>query len=130
MIAEVLVVTVVPFLSRGFLKEKKIRIKDHRDHKFQNLTENPIFTNKTLFGNFFDKSFYAKVDKDLILTNQKLVKETIQDLIFKQELPATAQNLIITTPTTSRINFKPKIHKPQNHKQSRPTHCFCMQLPN
>ena len=29
-------------------------------------------------------------------------------------LPATAQNLIITTPRTSVIYFKPKIHKPNN----------------
>ena len=32
----------------------------------------------------------------------------------KQELPVTAQNLIITTPRTSCIYFKPKIHKPNN----------------
>ena len=33
------------------------------------------------FRQLSDKSFYAKVDKDLTLTNQKLVKKTIQDLI-------------------------------------------------
>ena len=66
------------------------------------------------FRQLSDKSFYAKVDKELTLTNQKLVKETIQDLISKQELPAMAQNLIITTPRTLRIYFKPKIHKPNN----------------
>ena len=32
----------------------------------------------------------------------------------QQELPATAQNLIISTPRTSVIYFKPKIHKPNN----------------
>ena len=42
------------------------------------------------FRQLSDKSFYAKVDKDFTLTNQKLVKETIQDLISKQELPDTA----------------------------------------
>ena len=51
---------------------------------------------------------------DLTLINQKLVKETIQNPISKQELPVTAQNRIITTPRTSRIYFKPKIHKPKN----------------
>ena len=45
-------------------------------------------------------SFYAKVDKDLTSTNQQIVKSTINDLIVKQELPATATNLIITTPRT------------------------------
>ena len=48
---------------------------------------------------------YAKVDKDLTSNNQKVVKDTIQNLIVKQELPATATNLIITTPRTSCIYF-------------------------
>ena len=72
-----------------------------------------------------DKSFYAKVDQDLILTNQKLVKETTQDLISKQELPVTAQNLIITTPRTSRIYFKSKIHKPNNPGRPIVSACSC-----
>ena len=52
-----------------------------------------------------DASFYAKVDKDLTSTNQQIVKSTINDLIVKQELPATATNLVITTPRTSCIYF-------------------------
>ena len=59
-----------------------------------------------------DTSFYAKVDKNLTSTNQQIVKSTINDLIFKKELPATATNLVITTPRTSCIYFLPKIHKP------------------
>ena len=66
------------------------------------------------FRQLSDNSFYCKVEKDLTPSNQKIVKETVHDLIFKQELPATAQNLIINTPRTSVINFKPKIHKPDN----------------
>ena len=77
------------------------------------------------FRQLSDKSFYAKVDKDLTLTNQKLVKKTIQDLISKQELPATAQNLIITTPRTSRIYFKPKIHKLNNPGRPIVSACSC-----
>ena len=65
------------------------------------------------------------MDKDLTLTNQKLVKKTIQDLISKQELPATAQYLIITTPRTSRIYFKPKIHKPNNPGRPIVSACSC-----
>ena len=61
-----------------------------------------------------DTSFYAKVDKDLTSTNQQIVKSIINDLIVKQELPATATNLIITTPRTWCIYFSPKIHKPNN----------------
>ena len=41
---------------------------------------------------FSDTSFYDKVDKDLTLINQTIVKNTIYDLIAKQELPATAKN--------------------------------------
>ena len=66
------------------------------------------------FANFRTRSFYNKVNKDLTSANQNIVKDTIQELITKQELPVTAQNLIITTPRTSRICLKPKIHKP-NH---------------
>ena len=36
-----------------------------------------------------DTSFYAKVDKDLTLINQNIVKNAINDLVAKQELPAT-----------------------------------------
>ena len=61
-----------------------------------------------------DTSFYDKVDKDLTLINQTIVKNTIYDLIAKQELPATAKNLTITTPRTSSIYFLPKIHRPNN----------------
>ena len=45
-----------------------------------------------------DTSFYAKIDKDLTLVNQNIVKNTINNLIAKQELPATAKNIIISTP--------------------------------
>ena len=53
-----------------------------------------------------DTSFYAKVDKDHTLTtNQQTVKSTVNDLIVKQELPATASNLNITRPRTLYIYF-------------------------
>ena len=61
-----------------------------------------------------DTSFNAKIDKDLTLINQNIVKNTINDLLAKQELPATAKNLTITTPRTSCIYFLPKMHKPNN----------------
>ena len=51
---------------------------------------------------------------EITSTNQQIVKSTINDLIVKQELPATATNLIIITPRTSCIYFLPKIHKPNN----------------
>ena len=72
-----------------------------------------------------DSSFYAKVDKDLTSANQQIVKSTINDLIVKQELPATASNLIITTPRTSCIYFLPKIHKPNNPGRPIVSACSC-----
>ena len=72
-----------------------------------------------------DTSFKAKIQKDLTSTNQKLVKFTIQNLIVNQELPDTATNLIINTPTTSCIYFLPKIHKPNNPGRPIVFACSC-----
>ena len=71
-----------------------------------------------------DTSFYANVDKDLTSINQQIVKNTINDLIVKQ-LPATATNLIITTPRTLCIYFLPKIHKPNNPGRPIVSACSC-----
>ena len=72
-----------------------------------------------------DTSFYAKVDKNPTLINQNIVKNTINDLIGKQELPVTAKNLIITTPRTSCIYFLPKIRKPNNPGRPIVSACSC-----
>ena len=72
-----------------------------------------------------DQTFYTKVNKDLTSPNQKIVKDTIQELITKQELPVTAQNLIINTPRTSCIYFKPKIHKANNPGHPIVSACSC-----
>lgn len=61
-----------------------------------------------------DANFYCEVDKDLTLANQKLVKEAIYSFCADGSLPETANNLILTTPTTSHIYFLPKIHKANN----------------
>ena len=77
-----------------------------------------------------DTSLYAKVEKDLTSNNQKIVKDTIQNLIVKQELPATATNLIMIittcTPRTSSIYFLPKIHKPNNPGRPIVSACSCL----
>ena len=65
------------------------------------------------------------MDKDLTLINQTIVKNTIYDLIAKQELPATAKNLTITTPRTSSIYFLPKIHRPNNPGRPIVSVCSC-----
>ena len=72
-----------------------------------------------------DTSFYAKIPKNLTSKNQKLVKDTIQNLIVNQELPDTATNLIINTPRTSCIYFLPKIHKPNNPVRPIVSACSC-----
>ena len=51
--------------------------------------------------------------------------DTIQELITKQELPVTAQNLIINTPRTSCIYFKPNIHKANNPGRPIVSACSC-----
>ena len=48
-----------------------------------------------------------------------------QELLTKQQLPVTAQNLIITTPRTSCIYLKPKIHKPNNPGRPIVSACSC-----
>ena len=57
-----------------------------------------------------DTSFYAKRDIDLIFIHQNIVKNMISDLVAKQELLATAKNIIIKTPRTSCIYFLLKTH--------------------
>ena len=54
-----------------------------------------------------------------------MLKSTKISLIAKQELPATAKNLIITTPRTSCIYFLPKIHKPNNPGRPIVSACSC-----
>ena len=54
-----------------------------------------------------------------------IVKDTIQNLIVKQKLPATDTNLIITTPRASCIYFLPKIHKPNNPRRPIVFACSC-----
>ena len=66
------------------------------------------------FRQLSDSSFYRKVEKDFTSSNQKIVKLTVHDHTSKQKLPATAQNVIITTPRTSVIYFKHKFNKPNN----------------
>ena len=72
-----------------------------------------------------DTSFYGKICKDLTFINQNIVKNTLNDYIAKQELPATAKNLTIITPTTSCFYFLPKIHKPNNPGRPIVSACSC-----
>ena len=67
-----------------------------------------------------------KSKKILLLTTKKLSRTPFrQNLIVKQELPATATNLIVTTPRTSCIYFLTKIHKPNNPGRPVVSACSC-----
>ena len=75
-----------------------------------------IFTKKKLCGNFLTPLLIKRLTKislSLIKTLSK-IRLTNSTKQAKQELPATAKNLIITTPRTSSIYFFSKIHKPNN----------------
>ena len=85
----------------------------------------PTFTNKEAFRQLADTKFYAKVNKDLTQTNQKIVKDTVNKLILEQKLPSTARNLFVTTPKTSSFYLKPKIHKPNNPGRPIISDCSC-----
>ena len=77
------------------------------------------------FRQLADTKFYAKVNKDLTQTNQKIVKDTVNKLILEQKLPSKARNLFVTTPKTSTFYLKPKIHKPNNPGRPIISACSC-----
>ena len=88
-----------------------------------------ILDHQTILYLLADSKFYAKVDKDLTLANQQIVKDTVNKLISpEKKLPSTARNLLVTTPKTSTSYHKPKIQKPNN--PGRPIISACMQLLN
>ena len=51
----------------------------------------PTSTKKEALRQLSDTSFYGKIYKDLTYINQNIVKNTLNDYIAKQELPATAK---------------------------------------
>ena len=61
-----------------------------------------------------DPRFYQRLDAGPIQQDQKIVKNTIKDVIASCELPPTAKHLVVTTPRTSRFYMLPKIHKLNN----------------
>ena len=66
-----------------------------------------------------------KLIKISLPLTKKLSRALLTELVVKQELPATATNLIITTPRTSCIYFLPKIHKPNNPGRPIVSACSC-----
>ena len=72
-----------------------------------------------------DDRFYQRLDADPIQQDQKIVKNTIKDMIASCELPPTAKHLVVTTPRTSRFYMLPKIHKPNNPGRPIVSACCC-----
>ena len=50
---------------------------------------------KEACGNFLAPPFYAKVKKDLTIINEKFVKNTINNLIAKQQLQKISPSLLL-----------------------------------
>ena len=91
------------------------KLKVNRNTKLSNLSSEDWSALKSLkkgsavvvLPQLSDTSFYAIYDKDLTFINQNNVKNTTNNIIAKQELPATAIKLI-STPRTSYSYFLPK----------------------
>ncbi|CAH3184729.1 unnamed protein product [Porites lobata] len=72
-----------------------------------------------------DTNFSQRVDHDLTMEHQAEVVSVVEDAITKGELPASASNLIVDHPRTSRFYLLPKIHKPGNPGRPIVSACNC-----
>ena len=54
-----------------------------------------------------------------------MIKSAVKQMIQANELPASAKNLILQTPRTSRFYLLPKIHKENNHGRPIVSACNC-----
>ena len=72
-----------------------------------------------------DDRFYQRLEADPTQDYQKIVKDTLKDMVATCELPPMAQHLVVTTPRTSRFYMLPKIHKPGNPGRSIVSACSC-----
>ena len=61
-----------------------------------------------------DGRFYERLDHDPVKEHQHVIKSAVKQMIEDNELPASAKNLVLQTPRTSRFYFLPKIHKGNN----------------
>ena len=73
-----------------------------------------------------DNRFYdQRLDRDPTQDYQKIVKDTVNDMIATCALPPTAQLLVVTAPRTSQFYMLPKIHKPDNPGRPIVSACSC-----
>ena len=55
--------------------------------------------------------FYERLSHDPVKEYQQVLKTAVKQMIQANALPASAKNLILQTPRTSRFYLLPKIHK-------------------
>ena len=72
-----------------------------------------------------DDRFYQHLEADPTQDYQKIVQDTLKDMVTTCELPPMAQHLVVTTPPTSRFYMLPKIHKPGNPGRPIVSACSC-----
>ena len=72
-----------------------------------------------------DSTFYERLDRDFTVDYNKTVCEVVKEAITKGELPASAVNLVVENPRTSRFYVLPKVHKPGNPGRPIVSACNC-----
>ena len=75
-----------------------------------------------------DNTFYERLDRDFTMDYNKAVCEVVKEAITKGELPpdpASAVNLVVENPRTSRFYILPKIHQPRNSGRPIVSACNC-----
>ena len=68
---------------------------------------------------------YERLDHDPVKEYQQVIKSAVKQMIQANELPASAKNLILQTPSTSRFYLLPKIHKENNPGRPIVSACNC-----
>ena len=72
-----------------------------------------------------DGRFYERLDHDPVKEYQQVLKSAVKQMIQANELPASAKNLILQTPRTSRFYLLPKVHKENNPGGPIVSACNC-----
>ena len=72
-----------------------------------------------------DGRFYERLNHDPVKEYQQVLKTAVKQMIQTNALPASAKNLILQTPRTSRFYLLPKIHKENNPGRPIVSTCNC-----
>lgn len=72
-----------------------------------------------------DDNFYSKCSYDRTSENNKVIHDIINKEIEESRLPASAKNLFVEEPRTSRFYLLPKIHKVNNPGRPIVSACSC-----